>query len=105
MTKPASVRGLPLFVLAAIIILALNLRTAPASLGVLLSVLRADFGFTTSVGGVLTTLPLVCFALFGSSAIRVVSVVGLHRTTLASMVVMVIGLVLRAYAQHRKSVV
>lgn len=98
MNKPATLRGQRLYVLAAILILALNLRTAPASLGVLLTVLRDDFGFSTTVGGVLTTLPLLCFAIFGSSAIRVVSVIGLHRTTLGSLVVMVIGLILRAYA-------
>ncbi|HZK36508.1 MAG TPA: MFS transporter, partial [Aeromicrobium sp.] len=86
-------------VLLAILVLALNLRTAPASLGVLLSVLRDDLAFSPSVGGVLTTLPLLCFAVFGGGAIRIVSGLGLHRTTLASLVVMIIGLVLRASAQ------
>lgn len=86
-------------VLLAILVLALNLRTAPASLGVLLSVLRDDLAFSPTVGGVLTTLPLLCFAVFGSGAIRIVSGLGLHRTTLASLVVMIVGLVLRASAQ------
>ncbi len=85
------------FVLGAILILALNLRTAPASLGVLLSVLRADFGFSATVGGILTTLPLVCFAIFGSSAVRIVSTLGLHRTTLASLAVMIAGLIMRTF--------
>ncbi len=86
-----------IFVLGAILILALNLRTAPSSLGVLLSVLRADFGFSATVGGILTTLPLVCFAVFGSSAVRIVSTLGLHRTTLASLAVMIAGLIMRTF--------
>lgn len=87
-----------MFVLGAILILALNLRTTPASLGVVLTILRDDFGFSTTVGGILATLPLVCFSLFGSNAMRVVSSLGLHRTTLVSLGVMTAGLLLRAIA-------
>lgn len=92
-------------VLIAIVILALNLRTAPASLGVMLSVLRDDFAFSSTVGGVLTTLPLLCFAIFGSSAIRIVSSLGLHRSTLVSLLVMIVGLVLRASAQDTTTLI
>ena len=98
-------RGSRVFVLIAILILALNLRTAPASLGVLLSALRDDFAFSTTVGGVLATLPLLCFAVFGSSAIRIVSGLGLHRTTLVSLIVMIVGLVLRAFAQDTTTLI
>lgn len=93
------------FVLAAILVLALNLRTAPSSLGVVLSVLREDFGFSTTVGGILTTLPLLTFAVFGSSAVRLVATLGLHRTTLVSIAVMVTGLFLRTVATGEISLI
>jgi len=87
-----------LFVLASIILLALSLRSVPASAGVLLSVLRDEFGFSTAVGGVLTTLPVLCFAVFGVTAARLMVVLGVHRTAVFALVLIAAGLVMRGYA-------
>ncbi len=86
------------FVLVAIILLALSLRSVPASAGVLLSVLRDEFGFSTAVGGVLTTLPVLCFAVFGVTAARLMVVLGVHRTAVFALLLMAGGLVMRGYA-------
>jgi len=87
-----------LFVLVAIILLALSLRSVPASAGVLLAVLREEFGFSTAVGGVLTTLPVLCFAVFGVTAARLMVVLGVHRTAVFALALMAGGLVMRGYA-------
>ena len=88
--------GRRLLVGTAIVLLALNLRVAVSSVGVVLEPLRDDLGMSASVAGVLTTLPVLCFALFGSGSHGVVRMVGLHRTTALLLVVTTVGLALRA---------
>lgn len=85
-----------LLVGAAIVLLALNLRVAVGSVGVVLDALRADLGMSVTVAGVLTTLPVLCFAFFGSGSHGVVRKVGLHRTTALLLTVTALGLALRA---------
>ncbi|MGA8988717.1 CynX/NimT family MFS transporter [Aeromicrobium sp.] len=87
-----------LLVAAAIVLLALNLRVAIGSLGVVLSAVRADLGMSTAVGGIVTTIPVVCFAVFGVGAHGVVKRLGLHRTAALVLTMLAIGLVLRALA-------
>ena len=48
-------------IVVAVVLLALNLRTAIASLPPLLADVRADLGLSATVAGLLTTLPVVCF--------------------------------------------
>ncbi|WP_344200016.1 MFS transporter [Aeromicrobium alkaliterrae] len=79
----------------AIVLLALNLRSAVGSVGVVLHPLRADLGMSATVAGVLTTLPVLCFALFGATTARVVRTLGLDRTAAALLVVAGVGLALR----------
>ncbi len=93
---PAPDRSGRLLVGAAIVLLALNLRVAVGSVGVVLDALRADLGMSASVAGVLTTLPVLCFAFFGSGSHGVVRRIGLHRTTALLLTVTATGLALRA---------
>jgi CP family cyanate transporter-like MFS transporter len=76
--------------------LALNLRSAVGSVGVVLDSLRADLGMSATVAGVLTTLPVLCFAVFGATTGRVVRALGLDRTAAVLLVVTGVGLALRA---------
>ena len=92
--RPES-RAARVFVLVALILLALNLRAAVGSVGVVLAAVRADLGMSATVGGVVTTLPVLCFAVFGSTAGGVVRGIGLHRTAALSLLVIATGLVLR----------
>ena len=85
-----------LLVGAAIVLLALNLRVAVSSVGVVLDALREDLGMSASVAGVLTMLPVLCFALFGSGSHGVVRAFGLHRTTVLLLAVTATGIALRA---------
>jgi CP family cyanate transporter-like MFS transporter len=96
-TPSPTTRG-RLLVAAAIVLLALNLRIAVGSLGVVLSSVRDDLHMSTAVGGILTTVPVVCFAVFGVGAHGVVKWLGLHRTAALVLVMITVGLVLRSVA-------
>lgn len=85
-----------LLVGTAIVLLALNLRVAVGSVGVVLDALRGDLGMSATVAGILTTLPVLCFAFFGSASHGVVRRIGLHRTTSLLLAVTASGLALRA---------
>lgn len=89
--------------LVAILALAINLRTAVASLGVLLPQVRADLGMSATFGGVLTTVPVICFAVFGATAGTVVGQVGLHRTVWLSLAMGTLGLAVRPFVGERWS--
>ncbi|WP_344296238.1 MFS transporter, partial [Streptomyces synnematoformans] len=54
----------------ALLLAAVNLRPAIASLGALLEDVRADIGMSGTVAGLLTSMPPLCFAVFGSLAPR-----------------------------------
>ena len=97
-TDAATAKRGKVFVLISIILLALSLRSVPASAGVLLSVLRQEFGFSVAVGGILTTLPVLCFAVFGLTAARLMAALGVHRTAVFAQALMAVGLIMRGYA-------
>jgi len=69
-------------VLAAIVLLALNLRTVIASLPPLLTGVREDLGLSAGVAGLLTTLPVVCFGALAPIAPRVAHRISLERLLL-----------------------
>jgi CP family cyanate transporter-like MFS transporter len=85
-----------LLVGAAIVLLAVNLRAAVGSLGVVLDAVRSDLEMSSTVGGVLTTLPVICFAAAGMGAGSVVRRLGLHRSVVALLALIIVGLVARA---------
>ncbi|MCW2824489.1 MAG: transporter [Aeromicrobium sp.] len=80
----------------AIVLLAANLRVAVGSIGVVLESVRDDLGMSTTVGGVLTTLPVVCFAVFGVGSAGAVRRLGLHRAAALVLVLVLAGLASRA---------
>ncbi|RYY46588.1 MAG: MFS transporter, partial [Actinomycetales bacterium] len=98
MSSSSSVRrGGPAWLVgAAIVLLALNLRVAIGSVGVVIDPLRDDLGMSATVAGVLTTLPVLCFAVFGTTAARVVRLLGLDRTAAALLAVLALGLLARS---------
>lgn len=80
----------------AIILLAANLRVAVGSLGVVLETVRGDLGMSATIGGVLTTLPVLCFSIFGVGSARSVRRLGLHHTAVIVLVMVGAGLALRS---------
>lgn len=94
-TTPAPSVGGRWLVGAAIVLLALNLRVVVASLGVVLPEVRHDLAMAPTTAGILTTLPVLCFAIIGFSAGGLVRRFGLHHATVALLAVLAAGLVAR----------
>ena len=83
-----------LFVLG-IVLLAANLRPALTSVAPLIGEIRANTGLSNGAAGLLTTLPLLAFALLSPVAPRVARRFGMEITLLASLLVLAAGILLR----------
>ncbi len=77
-----------LLVVLGIVVLAFNLRPAASSVGPLLEEIRAGVPLGDFEAGLLTTLPVLCFALVGGAAPRLASWLGLHRVALLGLVLL-----------------
>ena len=82
-------------VAAAVVLLALNLRTLIASLPPLLPDIRDDLGLSATVAGLLTTLPVVCFGAFAPVLPRLARRVSLERILASCGVVTIVAAALR----------
>ncbi|MEV6381040.1 CynX/NimT family MFS transporter [Streptomyces sp. NPDC051773] len=85
-------------VVVGIVLTALNLRPAITSLGALLEEVRTGLGMSGSVAGLLTSVPPLCFALFGVMAPRLARRFGPAAVVCAGMVAIAAGLLIRPYA-------
>ncbi|MGW2477189.1 CynX/NimT family MFS transporter [Streptomyces sp. NPDC001665] len=78
-----------------LVLTALNLRPAITSLGALLEEVRDGLHMSGSVAGVLTSVPPLCFAVFGVMAPRLARRFGPGAVVCAGMVAITVGLVIR----------
>ena len=93
-------RAQRLLVVLGIVVLAFNLRPAAVSVGPVLDEITVGLGMSPITAGVLTTLPVLAFALFGGLAPWFARVIGVHRVTLLALVAVVVGLGMRARTEH-----
>jgi MFS transporter, CP family, cyanate transporter len=89
-------RAQRLLVVVGIVVVAFNLRPAAVSVGPVLDEVTTGLGMSPTTAGVLTTLPVVAFAVFGALAPGLARGIGLHRVTLLALFSVVVGLGLRA---------
>lgn len=80
-----------------LVLAALNLRPAITSLGALLEEVREGLHMSGSVAGVLTSVPPLCFAVFGVMAPRLARRFGAGAVVCAGMAAIAAGLVIRPY--------
>ncbi|MGW4978447.1 CynX/NimT family MFS transporter [Streptomyces mirabilis] len=80
-----------------IVLTALNLRPAITSFGALLEDVRDGLGMSGSVAGLLTSVPPLCFAVFGVMAPRLARRFGAGAVVCAGMVAITAGLAIRPY--------
>jgi MFS transporter, CP family, cyanate transporter len=80
---------------AAVVLLALNLRTLIASLPPLLPDIRDDLHLSATVAGLLTTLPVVCFGAFAPVLPRLARRVSLEGILAGCAVVTIVAAALR----------
>lgn len=98
MPSPPRSTGLPVptrLLLLAIVLVAVNLRAALASLPPLVHTVQNDLGLSGATAGLLTTLPVLCMGLFAPVAHRLAQVVGREATVGAALAALLAGLLLR----------
>jgi CP family cyanate transporter-like MFS transporter len=79
----------------ALVVTGLSMRTAVTSVGAVLDDLQAALHVSGGVAGVITTLPVICFAGLGGLTPRLSRTVGGHRLLVVALVLSVVGLALR----------
>ncbi|MFF4763875.1 CynX/NimT family MFS transporter [Streptomyces sp. NPDC001292] len=84
-------------VVVGLVLSALNLRPAITSLGALLEEVRHGLGMSGSVAGLLTSVPPLCFAVFGVMAPRLARRFGPAAVVCSGMLAIAAGLVIRPY--------
>ena len=95
---PATSRAALVLIAVAIALAALNLRTAITSVGPLLGEVTQGLGMTAVGAGLLTTLPVLCFALFGGLTPLLSRRLGSHHLLVYALTAVTVGLVARAMA-------
>ncbi|MFF8292343.1 CynX/NimT family MFS transporter [Streptomyces sp. NPDC016309] len=85
------------FLVVGLVLAALNLRPAITSLGALLEEVRTGLHMSGGVAGVLTSVPPLCFAVFGITAPRLARRFGPGAVVFAGMAAITAGLVIRPF--------
>lgn len=81
-----------LLVVVGILVLAFNLRTAIGSVGAVLDDVTTGLSLHPAEAGLLTTLPVICFAVVGALAPRLAHHVGVHRLTFLGLLLVSLAL-------------
>ena len=87
-----------LFTLIALLLAAVNLRLAVTSVGPVLTELRAGLGMSPTVAGLLTSVPVLCFASIGLAAPRVARRFGAAPVIFGGLLLLTTGLAVRPFA-------
>ncbi|MGC5584324.1 MFS transporter [Ornithinimicrobium sp. W1679] len=85
-------------ILAAVVLVSINLRPGASSVGPVLAELTADLGMGPASAGVLTALPGLCFGAVGALAVTLARRLGLSAVVAAGVLAVVLGLVARSFA-------
>ncbi|AEK37725.1 putative membrane protein [Corynebacterium variabile DSM 44702] len=86
-----------LFLLLAVTVAALNLRTGIASLGPVLDDVLDAFGASGSLAGAITAMPGVFFGIMGLAAVPLATRIGLSRALFGGMLLTLLGLAVRPW--------
>ncbi|ECA4738038.1 MFS transporter [Salmonella enterica subsp. enterica serovar Lerum] len=97
MTTALSPRGKQgAFLIAGILMIATTLRVTFTGAAPLLETIRSDYGLSTAQTGLLTTLPLLAFALVSPLAAGIARRFGMERSLFAAMLLICAGIALRS---------
>ncbi|OQP06031.1 transporter [Geobacillus sp. 46C-IIa] len=97
-TAAAGASVSPAFMAAAVVALAANLRAPITTVGPLVPELQRELGLSYTAAGALTTIPLLAFALLAPSAALFARRAGMERTLFYSLVVLLVGELIRPLA-------
>ncbi|MBM2621893.1 MFS transporter [Actinoplanes sp. LDG1-06] len=84
--------------LVALLLAAVNLRLAVTSVGPVLDEIRSGLHMSSTVAGLLASVPVVCFAAVGLTAPRLAGRFGASRVILVGLAVLATGLAVRPFA-------
>lgn len=93
-------RAALVLIAVAIALAALNLRTAITSVGPVLGEVTQGLGMTAVGAGLLTTLPVLCFAVFGGLTPMLSRRLGSHHLLVYALIAVTVGLIARALASE-----
>ncbi|MDT5043608.1 MAG: transporter, family, cyanate transporter [Actinoplanes sp.] len=96
-TEPPSIGRGRLIALVALLLAAVNLRLAVTSIGPVLTEIRAGLGMSGAVAGLLTSLPVLCFAGVGLAAPRLARRFGVIPVIVTGLLVLAAGLAGRPF--------
>jgi len=96
MTKDDTNRMYRFLLLAGIIIIAFNLRPAITSVGPVIGLIRDDFGLSNWSAGVITSLPLLAFALISPLAPKIGNRYSNERTLVIGLIILLFGIGVRS---------
>ncbi|MEV6953588.1 MFS transporter [Streptomyces sp. NPDC051183] len=103
-TAPAPAHVAPTWLgpvlIVGIVLAALNLRPAITSLGALFEETRTGLGMSGTVAGLITSVPALCFAVFGVTAPRLSRRFGPAAVVCAGMAAVATGLLIRPFATN-----
>lgn len=94
--QPGTGRRGPVLVAVAIVLTGLNLRTAVGSVGPVLEEIEAALGLSSAAAGLLTTMPVLCFAVLGFAGPPLSARFRDSHVLAGGLLVMAAGLVLRS---------
>lgn len=89
--------GIALLVLS-ILLVSANLRAPITGLSPLIDDIRSDTGIGNASTGMLTTLPLIAFAVFALIAPKIAKQIGIERTLFAGLLIIAVGLIMRSFS-------
>ncbi|MEJ7773459.1 MAG: MFS transporter [Nocardioidaceae bacterium] len=89
-----------IFLVVGLIALAFNLRPVAVSVGPVLPELRSGLSMSATTAGVVTTLPVLCFAFFALLAPWAARTIGIHKVLLGSLTLAALALFARAGAPN-----
>jgi MFS transporter, CP family, cyanate transporter len=85
----------PALLAGGVILVAINLRPAAASIGPVLDRIQSDTGLSSGWAGALATLPVLCFGLLAPLAPPLARRLGVHTAIAVAMVALMAGILLR----------
>ncbi|PLT31647.1 CynX/NimT family MFS transporter [Peribacillus deserti] len=96
LTQPRSAAAKNTLLLIGIIFVSFNLRAAITSVGPLISFIRTDTGISNGMAGMLTTLPLISFAILSIYAPKLGRKLGNEMMVFLGMAALMAGILLRS---------
>ncbi|WP_035323821.1 CynX/NimT family MFS transporter [Peribacillus kribbensis] len=94
--RSKSYRRNQILLIAGIIFIAFNLRPAITAVGPIIGSIRADMGLSNGIAGLITTLPLLSFAVLSLLAPKIGYLLGNERSVFIGLIILIIGICIRS---------